>query len=99
MTINLHLISLLVGIVFSIVLPIVVWFDRKRIFAAWARIVSLIACIAGLGWGFIGLALIHSSVSDVDYSRQEGIKGMLGGICIGLVLSLLISKPYVKRVA
>jgi hypothetical protein len=95
---HLHLISLLVGINFSILLPIVVWFDRKRIFVTWARIASIIACIAGLGWGFIGLALLHSSVIDWNYSRQEGIKGMLGGICIGLALSLLISKPYVKRV-
>jgi len=99
MTSHLHLISLLVGIVFSIILPIGVWFDRKRSFATWAKIISIIACMAGLGWGFIGLALLHSSVSDLDYSRHEGIKGVLGGICIGLVLSLLISKPYVKRVA
>ena len=98
MTNHLHLITLWVGIVFSILLPIVVWFDRKRIFTAWARIISLIACVAGLGWGFLGMALLHSSVIDWNYSRQEGIKGMLGGICIGLVISLLISKPYVKRV-
>ena len=98
MTNHLHLITLWVGIVFSILLPIVVWFDRKRIFTAWARIISLIACVAGLGWGFLGMALLHSSVIDWNYSRQEGIIVRLGGICIGLVISLLISKPYVKRV-
>ena len=93
MTINLHLISLLVGIVFSILLPIVTCFHRKRVYALWARLASLLACIAGLGWGFIGL------VADTDYPRTEGIRGLLGGICIGLVVSILISKPYEKRVA
>ena len=97
MTFHLYQIPLLVGAIFSIALPIVVWFDRKRVFVAWARITSIIACIAGLGWAFLGWLIAIATLDD--YSRIEGIKGMLGGICIGLVLSLLISKPYVKRVA
>ena len=99
MTTNLHLISLLVGIFFSIIFPIVICFHRKRVFALWARIASVIVCLAGLGWGFIGLALLHSSVIDWNYSRQNGIKEMLGGIGVGLCLSILLSKPYEKRVA
>jgi hypothetical protein len=82
---------------FSIALPVVVWFDRKRVFAVWARITSIIGCIAGLCWGFLGWVLANSTLDD--YSRVEGIKGLFGGICIGLVLSIIIARPYVKRVA
>ena len=97
MPFHLYQMPLLVGTIFSIALPVVVWFDRKRIFVAWARITSIIACIAGLGWAFLGW-LISISTMD-DYSRIEGIKGLFGGICIGLVLSIMIARPYVKRVA
>ena len=93
------IISLLVGIVFSILLPIVTCFSRKRIYASWARIASLAACVAGLGWGVLGYVLLHSTVSVSESVRLEGIKGMLGGICIGLAISIMIAKPYEKRVA
>jgi hypothetical protein len=82
----------------SILLPILVCFHRKRVYVTWAKIASLMACIAGLGWGFLGLALSYSSIAGLDYSRIEGIKGMLGGICIGFVLSIIIARPYEKRV-
>ena len=99
MTILTDIISLLVGITFSILLPIVVCFHRKRVYVRWAKIISIMACIAGLGWGILGLVLWHSSIVTSDSFRLEGIKGMLGGICIGLALSVMIAKPYEKRVA
>ena len=99
MTFNFDLITLLVGIVFSILLPIVTCFSRKRIYASWARIASITACIAGLGWGVLGLVLLHLTVSVSKSIRLEGINGMLGGICIGLAISIMIAKPYEKRVA
>jgi hypothetical protein len=99
MTFNFDLITLLVGIVFSILLPIVTCFSRKRIYARWARIASITACIAGLGWGILGLVLLHLTVSVSESIRLEGINGMLGGICIGLAISIMIAKPYEKRVA
>jgi len=99
MTINFDLITLWVGIIFSILLPIVICFSRKRIYASWARIASLAACVAGLGWGVLGLVLLHSTVSVSESVRLDGIKGMLGGICIGLAISIMIAKPYEKRVA
>jgi|ERR1035437_807859 hypothetical protein len=93
------IISLLVGITCSILLPILVCFHRKRVYARWAKIISIMACIAGLGWGVLGLVLLHSSIVISDRLRLEGINGMLGGICIGLVLSVMIARPYEKRVA
>ena len=98
---HLHLMSLLVGITSSIVFPIIVCFHRTRAFAAWAKIASIVACISGLGWGFLSWKLTYCFISDLsyDFNRAYDVKGLLGGICIGLVFSVLISKPYVKRVA
>jgi len=93
-----NLISLLVGMFLSIVLPTLVFFNRSRVYAAWAKITSVIVCMVGLGWGFLGLMLSHSEISGKDYSRLDGIKGMLGGICIGLVLGIMIARPYQKVV-
>ena len=101
MTSHLHLISLLVGVTLSIVFPILVCFHRKRVFATWAKIASIVACISGLGWAFFSWELTYCFISDLSYDfyRAYDVKGLLGGICIGLVFSVLISKPYVKRVA
>ena len=95
MTNHIHFISIPVGIIACILLPIVTWFNRKRSYAAWAKIASLIACAAGLGWGFLAFALLHSSASHS--SRQAAVKNLLAGICIGIVISMWISKPYERR--
>ena len=94
------MISLLVGVTLSIVFPILVCFHRKRVFAAWAKLASVIACICGLGWGFLGWKLSDVFISDLNYDsyRAYGLRGLLGGICIGLVFSIIVSRPYVKRV-
>ncbi|MDB6151528.1 MAG: hypothetical protein JWQ44_2976 [Chthoniobacter sp.] len=94
-----YLITLLLGIAFSILFPIVICFHRKLVFAKWSKISSMMVCIAGLGWGFLGFVLLHSAISHTHNSRLEGIKGMLGGICIGLTVSILIAKPHEKRAA
>ena len=69
-------------------------------FAIWAKIASILACVSGLGWSFFSFKLHYAVISDLnyDFDRAYAVKGLLGGICIGIVFSILIAKPYVKRV-
>jgi phosphotransferase system glucose/maltose/N-acetylglucosamine-specific IIC component len=96
-----HQLSLLAVTSLSVAFPVFVCFSRKRPFATWAKIASIIAYIAGLGWGFLSWRLTDVFISDLnyDYFGAYNLKGLFGGICIGLVFSIIIARPYVRRVA
>jgi hypothetical protein len=95
-----HIYYLLGVVALSIAFPIFVCFHRKLHFASWAKLASTIACIFGLGWGYYDFKVTYIFVADMNYDlcRDYGLKGLFGGICIGLVFSILVAKPYVKRV-
>jgi hypothetical protein len=63
---RIHFLCLLIGIGFSVTLPLVVFLHRRLDFASWARNASIIACLAGLGWRFLGFTLAHATVADED---------------------------------
>ena len=96
-----HQIFLLASAGLAIAFPILVCFSRKRVFAIWAKIASIIACISGLAWAFMSLRLSDAFISDLNYDfyRAYVLKGLFGGICIGLVFCIIVARPYVKRVA
>ena len=96
-----HQILLLAGATLSIAFPILVCFSRKRVYAIWAKITSVIACISGLVWFFLSWRLSDVFISDLNYNyyRAYALKGLFGGICIGLCFCIIVSKPYVKRMA
>src|SRR5271170_2165344 len=98
MSSHLRLITVLIGMTFSIALPVVVCFHRKLKFARWARTVSILACITGMAWGILCLKLLDMEGPDAGNFRLDQIKEKLGGICIGLALSIIIARPYEKRV-
>ena len=91
--------GLLICVASSIVFPIFVFFHRTLHFANWAKIASIVVCILGLGWAYYSWKLRYVFIADMNYDpcRDYEIKGFLGGICVGLVFSVLIAKPYVKR--
>jgi hypothetical protein len=94
-----YFIGLLICVALSIFFPIFVFFNRTLRFATWAKIASILVCIFGLGWAYYGWKLRYVFVADMNYDpcRDYEIRGLLGGICAGLVFSVLIAKPYVKR--
>jgi hypothetical protein len=100
MTDSEHLILLVLGPTCSLVLVGLLFFHRNRSYAAWAKIASILALIAGSGWGALGFVLMYSRsyhlTRDTFYAFV-GLKGILGGIAIGFSLSILMARPYSKR--
>ncbi|MGA2222640.1 MAG: hypothetical protein ABSH21_12860 [Verrucomicrobiia bacterium] len=98
MNAQVHVVLLTVGMIVAVVFPILIFASRRCVFAVWARFSSLLVCLAGLGWGVLGFVLLHqrSSMSPHAYFALGRIKALLAGLCVGLVLSILIARPYQK---
>jgi hypothetical protein len=83
---------------FPIGFALVVWFYRSRPYAKWAKISSLIGCAAGLAWTAITLFQRPVSMQRYPFLWAISVKQMLGGIFLGIVISVGISRRYEKRV-
>ena len=84
----------------SLALVALTFFHRNRVYVAWAKIASILAFIAGFGWGALGFLLMYwrsHYLSRDSYYTLVGLKGILGGIAIGFIFSILIARPYSKR--
>ena len=95
---NAHLILLWGIVVCSIGLPISVFFSHGRIYEMWAKIISVLACVFGLGAALIGFVFVYWGIS-ISWSMRVAFclaHTLLGGIWIGLALSIIIAKPYKK---
>lgn len=91
---------LVVGMLLAALFPVAVCFSRSRSYSAWARIGSVVTSVAALGWGTIGFgpSRPHFPVSGHAYYSLVHTKGLLGGICLGIGLSILSARPYHKIV-
>jgi hypothetical protein len=97
MTISDDIVFLMMGPAASLVLMVFVCFHRSRVYALWAQISSILAFIAGVGWGTLGLILIDwrgYHLSREGFYRVLGIKGMLCGIAITVAFCIFASDPY-----
>ena len=89
------------GALLSIVFPIFVCLNPKLAFALWARIASVFACVFGIAWVLLSFRLSYAFISDLNYDFYGAycLKGLFGGICIGLVFCIIVARPYAGRVA
>jgi hypothetical protein len=85
-----------VAVIGSIYFAISTFFSRRRVYQAWAKVAALLVCIFGVIWGVTGLILIHwtSSISSHTQFILNSVRNPLGGVCIGLLICLIIAKPY-----
>jgi|SRR5579884_1477515 hypothetical protein len=92
-------ILLAIGAIGPVVLAVKAFRDRKRLYATWAKVAYVLACIAGFGWGILGLILWP----PFQLARQGyffpllALKYMFGGMVIGFLISVLIARPYERR--
>ncbi len=94
------LISLAVGPTCSLALVIFIFFHRNRVYVAWAKVASLLALVAGFGFAALGFRLLDWQSYHLDrasYYTFVGLRGLLGGIAVGFIFSILIARPYRKR--
>jgi hypothetical protein len=72
--------------------------SRKCVWAAWAKLAYLLASLAGLAWGIIGLVVLEPSrMTPQTLSLLLASKYLSGGMVIGLLLSVVIARPCQKR--
>lgn len=93
-------IFLAAGVILPIICAFHVFMGRRRVYAAWVRLAVLIICLAALAWAGLDWVLLHSRsfrLTGGDYDRLVGIRGLCGGICIGIVLSISLARPYQTR--
>ncbi len=90
-------ILLAVGTIFSFVFLLLVFFNRKRVYAKWAKTLSILACVAAIGWASLGLFFLRPHVryfsTQLSY-RVVSVQGVLGGMCLGFIFSIGIARPY-----
>jgi len=91
---------LVAGMVGPIILGCGIFFSRKHRYANWAKVIFLTACVVGLAWGILGFIVwppVH--VTRQTYALLLSVKNMCAGFLIGSLLTVIIARPYEKRVS
>jgi|tagenome__1003787_1003787.scaffolds.fasta_scaffold20834806_2 hypothetical protein len=94
-----YFVTLAVGPVFTLVFAALIWFHRRRHYATWAKVLSIVACVAGVGWYALGTMVAEWKTYHLSrdaYFTLVGFKGIFGGIVIGIITSILAARPYSK---
>ena len=75
---------------------IVVWLDRRRPYPRWAKIASLIACVAGVGWDVITLVQRPLPMQRYPFLLTVSVKQLLSGVFLGIFISIAIARRFEK---
>ncbi|MGH7953774.1 MAG: hypothetical protein ACREFE_17895 [Limisphaerales bacterium] len=88
----------LVAIAGSIVLPSIAFFSRREVYERWAKIVCILVCIFVVVWGSSGLIMLHwrHTLSSNTFDYIHTARCQLGGVIVGLLLSMVIARPWKK---
>jgi TRAP-type C4-dicarboxylate transport system permease small subunit len=77
-----------------------VFLHRDRIYTRWAKCISIIAAVGGLVWGGSKWVLWHWRswhLTHDTYYGLVGYGGLVGGLTWGLLICILIARPYQKK--
>ncbi|HVU09424.1 MAG TPA: hypothetical protein VHG89_12855 [Verrucomicrobiae bacterium] len=88
----------LVAIAGSIILPSIAFFSRREVYERWAKIVCVLVCIFGVAWSSSGLVMLHwrDALSRNTFDYIHTARSQLGGAIAGLLLSVVIARPWKK---
>ncbi|PYJ69989.1 MAG: hypothetical protein DME76_07090 [Verrucomicrobia bacterium] len=90
-----------VGVILPIGFVALIFFARARVYASWAKVASIIVCVAGLGGEISDFLLLRwrtIHLTPQAYYLLVGVRGALVGLAIGLAVSILLARPYRKSV-
>ena len=94
-------ILLAAGVIVPFVGAFHVFLSRRRVYAAWVKLAAIIVCLVALAWGSLDWILLHWQsfhlTRDV-WDMLYGARALLGGVCIGIALSISLSQSYRKKV-
>ena len=82
------------GIVVPTIVAVHVFVVRRRVYPTWAKITAIIFCAAGIAWGILDYLVLNSRwihVSHQAHDQLVGIRGLVGGVCIGIAVTLSLA--------
>jgi len=91
---GLDLVLIIASMLWAIGFALVVWFFRRPPYSRWAKIASLVGCAAGLSWSVITLFQHPFSMQRYPFVLAVSVKQLLGGIFLGIFISVGISRRY-----
>jgi FtsH-binding integral membrane protein len=79
--------------------PVSVILSRRRVFDTWAKVAAVLVGIFGLIWTVLAFSLLRmgDAASGPTGVALTHARTLAGGVCIGLIVAVLIARPY-KRV-
>lgn len=89
------------GVLVPIAFAFHVFLGRSLIYETWAKRGVIIICLGALGWGSLDWILLNSTrfhLTREVYEKLHGFRGLLGGVCIGIALSISLAHAYRKKV-
>jgi ABC-type thiamin/hydroxymethylpyrimidine transport system permease subunit len=69
-----------------------VWLYRRPPYSRWEKIASLVGSAAGITWSIITLFQRPFSIQRYPFVMTVSVKQFLGGIFIGIVISVWIAR-------
>jgi zinc transporter ZupT len=96
---GLDLILIIASMLMAIGFTVIVWVFRRPPYPHWAKLASLIGCVAGVSWSVITLFQHPFSIQRYPFVTTVSVKQVLGGIFLGIVISIGISRRYDKHAA
>ena len=88
---------LVIGGIGPILLLVRSLFARKCVYATWAKLVYLLASVAGLAWLIIGFVVLEPQrLTPHSFSLLLAVKYLCAGMVIGFTLSVIIARPCQK---
>jgi hypothetical protein len=90
------LILLLVIAVGCFAAPISVIRSRRRVFETWAKVASILVGVFGLIWTGLAFSLLRlgeAAFGPIGVGLGY-VRTLIGGVCIGLIIAILIARPY-----
>ncbi len=95
-----NLVLIVIGAILPSVFALYVFLSHERAYAYWAKLVSLLTSVGGLIWGVLDWIFVRSQImylSSVVRGRLTGLTGIVGGVVLGALITILIARPYTKR--
>ena len=86
------------GLVIPAICAFRVFVSHRHLYPRWVKFAVLTLCLAAFGWGGLDLVLLNRgrTLSRETRDRLTGFRGLLGGVAIGIVLTISFARPERK---
>lgn len=88
------------GVLFPVAFAVYVLLHRSRVYAAWARSAAMIMCLVALAAGTLNWPVLqwrNFHLTREAYDKLIGVRDLFGGICVGIIFSIWLARPYRKK--